>query len=711
MRAEVFRSSLSCSEVLNPSQVRELLQDVGPEDVVRAKGGSYYNVPCAFDIETSSFYDGSDRAATAYVWMLGVNGRVMIGRTWGEWCGVMGEVEDALHLSGELRLPVYVHNLAYEFQFIRRMVDWEDVFSLDVRKPVRARSRGGVEYRCSLQLSGYSLAKVGDELRDYDVRKMVGDLDYSLVRGTQTHLTDEELGYCVNDVKVVMAYVAERIAEDGDVTRIPMTKTGYVRRYCRDSCFGGRGGSQRMGYRSLMKSLTLDPDEYVQLKRAFQGGFTHANPFSSGKVVTDVESYDFTSSYPAVMVSERFPMSKGERHRVTSSDDFRESLQRYCCMFDVEVEGLESVLWYETPLSLSRCWDVSTHVTNNGRVVSAEHLKTTMTEQDWIVFAKFYTWRSIRVGNMVRYRKDYLPSELVGAVLKLYREKTTLKGVDGMELEYARAKEMLNSCYGMMVTDIVRPEVRYECGEWAEPVSPDLKDAIERYNENDNRFLFYPWGVWVTAYARRNLFTGICEFGEDYVYSDTDSIKVRNAADHVGYLERYNSLMRSQLYRAVDFHGIDRDSVEPETRDGERKLLGAWDFDGAYSGFKTLGAKRYMVRYADDDRNKTRDRGRYSITVSGVNKSKAVPYILSQGTDPFRFFTSDMHIPEGFTGKMTHTYIDEPTSGELVDYQGRRQRYSELSSVHLEQVDYSMSIAREYADYIAGVQYMGADHV
>ncbi|WP_442514418.1 hypothetical protein, partial [Pseudomonas promysalinigenes] len=59
-----------------------------------------------------------------------------------------------------------------------------------------------------------------------------------------------------------------------------------------------------------MDDLTIDKDTYIQLKRAFMGGFTHANANYSNKVLTDVSSVDFTSSYPSVMISEQFPMSR-----------------------------------------------------------------------------------------------------------------------------------------------------------------------------------------------------------------------------------------------------------------------------------------------------------------------------------------------------------------------------------------------------------------
>ena len=158
--------------------------------------------------------------------------------------------------------------------------------------------------------------------------------------------------------------------QDRDISHIPLTKTGYVRNYCRNSCFYEQGFSRkksfkRTRYMEIMTGLRLTPDEYKQLKRAFQGGFTHANPFYSGKVVSGVTSFDFTSSYPCVMLSEQFPMSSSECVKITSKEQFNKNLKLYCCLFAVEFIGLQSRFWFDSYLSLSRCWGVKDAVVNN----------------------------------------------------------------------------------------------------------------------------------------------------------------------------------------------------------------------------------------------------------------------------------------------------------------------------------------------------------
>jgi hypothetical protein len=560
-------------------------------------------------------------------------------------------------------------------------------------------------------LSGYSLEKLGDQLQVFHVKKLTGNLNYDLIRHNKTVLDEKEILYCINDVKVVMAFIMEKIEQDGGLARIPLTKTGYVRNYCRNSCFYEPGkprkeSFKRLKYREFIKSLTIDVKEYKQLKWAFQGGFTHANAFFTGKIIDEVTSYDFTSSYPSVMIAEKFPMSKGEEVVITSIEDLEKNLKLYCCLFDIQFTNIRPRLWQENYISRSRCWSILNPIVNNGRVVTAEKLCMTITEQDYLIIKKFYSWDKVKIANFRRYKKDYLPTDFVKAILKLYADKTMLKGVDGKEKEYLNSKEMLNSCYGMAVTDPVRELFEYT-DHWLEGEEKTVVDeviAIDKYNKNPSRFLFYPWGVWVTAYARRNLFTGILQFGTDYIYSDTDSIKARNAADHEEYISSYNKKILEQLKRAMQYHGLDESLISPETVNGIKKPLGVWDFDGKYDRFKTLGAKRYMIQ------NETG----VSITVAGLNKKKTVPFLCSGWyydssknkyvNDPFDKFNDDLEISRENTGKMTHTYIDDEMTGEITDYRGMKAQYHELSGVHLEKAEYSLKLSAEYADYIAGLK-------
>lgn len=636
-----------------------------------------------------------------YIWQFGINGRVFIGRTWKEYQNFIRDLCDALPVSSELSLIVYVHNLSYEFQFMRLWFDWEKVFALKSRTPVYAIDTNGIEYRCSYILSGYSLANLGKQLLIYPVNKKTGDLDYSLIRNSKTPLTEKEYGYCINDALVVMAYIQEQIETEGSISRIPLTKTGYVRRFCRRNTVQSLKERKldAFRYREKLKKLTIEPDEYETLKRAFSGGFTHASAFYAGNVVEDVTSYDFTSSYPYVILSEQFPASKGRRVTVSSAEELRKYLTHYCCIFDIELINVEPIFIFDHYISVSKCWYKTGYKSDNGRLISAECIRMTITEQDYAIIRKTYDWESMQISNMWVYEKEYLPADLIRAVLTLYADKTTLKGVKGSETDYLLKKGMLNAVYGMMVTDIVRPEYAYEGKDWKDEKLPDLTEELNRYNAGFGRFLFYPWGIYVTAYARRNLWTGILEFGPDYVYSDTDSIKTVNTENHMQYIREYNRNVRKKLQNACRFHDIDMSLTEPKTIDGEKKPIGIWDYDGHYTRFKTLGAKRYMIE----------ENGNVNITVSGLNKRVTVPYLCrdwrkdNDGTEhgsPFDKFRAGLYVPAEYTGKSIHTYIDTGTRGKVTDYMGNTAAYKEKSSIHMEPAEYSLSISEEYSAYL-----------
>ena len=660
----------------------------------RKKFGKYYkkieyiDVPCAFDIEVSSFYDGDEKRSIVYSWQFGINGIVTMGRTLESFRYFINNVRKVLNINDCRILPIYVHNLAYEFQFIRYWFRWESIFAREERKAFKANTDDGFEFRCSYALSGCGLEQVGKNLLKYKVDKKVGDLDYSVIRTPETPLTDKEIGYCVNDVLVDMAYIQECIERFGDITKIPMTKTGIVRNYCREKCL------ETKGYRKLINSLTINGmDEYSMLKRAFQGGYTHANYKNVSKTFENVKSYDFTSSYPAVMVSEKFPMSSGELMKGFTEKDIHID-PMYCYIFNVQIEGLKSLHKGDHYLSSSKCYNVQNPVYDNGRLISADMLQSTMTELDLDIIRKTYKTESIKIGRCYRYIKTYLPTPFVKCVIDFYKDKTTLKDVEGMEVEYYSKKEMTNSTYGMTVTDIVNDTVIYDNQKW-DKEEADTDDCISKYNKDRKRFLFYPWGVFVTAYARYNLWKGIMECGDDYIYSDTDSIKILNYEKHKDFIERYNKEIMYKMKKACETHGIPFDFVKPKTVKGVEKPLGVWDDDGYYKRFKTLGAKRYMVEYEEDGETK------YKITVAGVNKKQGSKYISMQ-KNPFEYFDDMMIIPKEYSGRIVCTYLDNSFDGVIMDYKGNKYEYHERSGIHMENSDYHLTMTPIYLALIGG---------
>lgn len=664
---------------------------------------TYLNIESAFDIETTSYISNGEKSAFMYIWMfgMGLGKEIFYGRTWEEFLDLCERLQHYFGLNENRRLVIYIHNLGYEFQFMCKYFNWENVFAINERKPIKALCSYGIEFRDSYILSGYSLANTAKNLTTHKVRKMEGDLDYSLIRHQSTQLTEKELGYCSNDIEIILAYINEQIAQYEDITKIPLTNTGRVRKYVKDACYytssnhrkSNRGKYQR--YRQIMSDLTLDKATYIQLKRAFMGGFTHSNPNHTGKTLENVSSIDLTSSYPTVMLADKFPMSRAKELNITTVEELKKAMSLYCLVFDLKLEGLRNTLKYESYISESKCFKMVKPVINNGRVYDAEMIQTTITDVDFNIIEKVYEWDKISIANVRGFVKAYLPKSIIESILNLYQDKTTLKGVEGKEVEYLLSKGMLNSVYGMCVTDVVKDEHVFNETWGIERV--DVDEKIDEYNKSKNRFLFYPWGIWVTAYARRNLWTAILNIGDDYIYSDTDSIKMLNFDSHKEYVEKYNKHIGKKLADMMEHYKLNVELLAPKTIQGKAKPLGIWEFEGNYSHFKTLGAKRYLVK----------ENGEFHLTVAGLSKKNGINHMVNIcGGDTeqvFNIFNDDLYIPANKTGKMTHTYIDTEKEMFVVDYDGVQERVLTLSGIHLEPCDFTLSISEQYNQFLRAI--------
>lgn len=698
----------------------------------------YYNVPSAFDCETTSMYvnpvtgqtitneeheklfpaknikeDNYEKFAFMYIWMFGLGDgdRVYYGRTWDEFKEFMCMLKDALNLSHEKRLICYIHNMPFDFQFLRKEIHFEKVFSTAKNMPLKAVSEYGIEMRDSLKLAAMSLEKVGENLIYHDVKKKKGDLDYSLIRNELTELSDAELGYCENDITVLLAYISEQMMQYGDITHIPLTNTGRVRQHVKDACFHRADGNRNKenDYRARMKHLTMSYDEYILNNRAKMGGFTHANLIHVGKTIENVKSIDFTSSYPTVMLLEQFPMSKGRfiDVRNTSKEQLHNYLKNYCCIIEIVFFGLRQKddYMHDSYISESKCYKPVNPVTVNGRIIAADKLATTITNIDLKIIKKIYSWDKAAITRMIVYRKGPLPREIKECIIQLYKDKTELKGVEGKQVEYMVSKGMLNSIYGMMLTDTISSNVDYVEDEWVENTcdKETIKANLEEYNNNKSRFLFYPWGVFVTAYARYNLWAGILQFGDDYIYSDTDSIKCLNYEKHEHWVKWYNHRIKERCQKVLQSLNLPIDSLEPKTIKGVRKPIGVWDDDGDYKLFKTLGAKRYI--YYDNDLH---------VTVAGLNKKAGKTFLKEESEGDiklaFELFANSMFVPADKTGKNTHLYVSDTHMGYVTDYQGNTCLIQSKSYVHLEKTSFTMDmfkiIEEQVKRYIKGEIYI-----
>lgn len=721
-----------CSSLLQYVQIVKTTKGRGKT----RKVFDYYNVSCSFDTETSSFKINGKKYACMYIWQFCIFLNVpnhkpeyltIYGRTWEQFVEFMANIVMYLKLNYKRRLVIYVHNLSFDFQFFRKLFDYTMVFSLKNRVPVTATTTVGIEFRCSYKLSNMSLALIGKNLQKYKIEKAVGDLDYNLIRHSKTPLTEKELGYCIRDVQCACSYIQERMDEDGDITKIPQTNTGYVRRACREKCFENRDN-----YSKLMHSLVITDINILKKERmAFQGGFTHASVLHADSVLNNVASYDIGSAYPTNCLAYKFPMDSGKKIENPTMKQLDYYMKRFACLITMELRNVSNIekFPYESYLSSSRCTCLENAVIDNGRVRKADKIRICITEQDWNIIKRVYNFDKVYIKDIIIFKRDYLPKPIIECILDFYKGKTTLKGLEEYTREYLIKKGMLNSIYGMAVTNFIRDIVKYQEDGW-NVEEPCIEDELEKYNNDDNRFLYWTWGLWITAYTRMRLFKFIFFLEKKYVYSDTDSVKYLyengsarsdfiNKLESMGYnykelVKKYNDKNPVNIFiklenddivrrieKCLDYYHIDKNEIRPKDKHGIEHVLGIWDFEGVYKKFKTLGAKRYMVEKYKHNKHK------FDLTVAGLNGTMAIGYMLDQAKENkcsvFDIFTDDMTIPAQYSGRIVHTYIDEPTSGVVTDYLGNTCEFSELSSIYLEESEYNLGLANEYVELLADI--------
>ena len=608
----------------------------------------YADIICTFDIESTNLDE--IKQAVMYHWQACIDGMICIGRTWDEFSFFLERLDQWLPKG--LCMVFYVHNLGYEFQFLRAIHDFteDEVFCLTGRKVAKCEIGSRFEFRCSYVLTNMSLREF---LKKMGVEHQKAELDYSVRRFPWTPLTDQELEYCIIDVLGLYEALRKMFKADGNtLANVPLTSTGYVRTDFKRAMRQG-------GYLPMVHECAPSYDVYLALRRAFRGGNTHANRCYTGIIMENVTSYDRASSYPDVLVNMPYPVKPFVKDRTSDPDQLLDGFPYVMCVdfFDMD---LIDPFWGCPYLSIHKCYNLIGAINDNGRVIRAKRFQTWLTDIDFAIVKQQYKWSRAVITTCYRSEYGLLPPAMKDVTMDYYERKTKLKGVKGQEVYYMKAKNKLNSIYGMCATNPVRTSVLFNGHDFS---VKEVDEREELAKANKKSFTVFAWGCWCTAWARWWLEKAIRLCGHNFIYCDTDSVKYVGDVDF--------SQLNAEIQAQSERHGAFADDPA-----GNRHYLGVYEHDDTYRRFVTLGAKKYA--YEDES-------GKLHITIAGVSKSGAAEMgCLENFKDGFVF-----HESAGQEALYNDDWMEEP-----LEIDGHTLPVS--PNIYLSQGEYTLGLTLEY---------------
>ena len=629
---------------------------------------TYYNIITSFDIETTTIKNIEKPYGFMYIWQFAMNDIVVMGRTWEEFTIFIEKLRQTYKLCKTLRIVCYIHNLPYEFQFIYNFLKIEELFAKEKRKPLYFYANG-MEWRCSYALSNMSLSKFCENSELCTYYKKSGEVfDYSKIRTPKTELTEKELEYCYCDVRGLNQCIETLLKED-NLASIPLTNTGYVRKYFKQEM--SKNPKNRVNF--LKTRLTLE--QYELCKQLFRGGNTHASRFYADMIVNDVHNKDIQSSYPAVMMLDYFPMGKFTECSLNNSKKFHEYIDKYCVImtwnfYNIRVKEDEPIPYIDS----GHCQNYRGIGNDNGRVLYADFIRISITEIDFKIIENTYNYDGFQVEKAFFSTRGKLPIEFKKSLMYWYQKKTELKGVDGMEYEYMKSKNRVNSGFGMMVSDIVHIDHIFKECEWIDDIG-NKEEKLNNFYDKHSGFLSYQWGIYVTAHARRRLQIGIDLLKHDLLYTDTDSLK------YLGDYEEEFKKINQSIIEECENCEIPAYAI----KDGKKYYLGIFDNEPDYVRFKTLGAKKYCFEKKDKDGSI-----KFGITVAGMNKKKGA---LAVGSiDNFLIGSTYKNV-----GRTTSYYND---TDKVYNITVNGDTFSTSSNIGIVEVPYTLGVTFEYWERI-----------
>ena len=640
-----------------------------------AKGCYYCMEPMYLDIETSNNH--AEKPEDLRTWISSIqvlfNGNYHLFRYPEEFITYLQKEYKRLGLAPSEKFKkkfiIYVHNLSYDISYLAPYINllpyetgkYEGI--IEDKNKFLSYVKGPFEFRCSWRLSGMSLEKWS---KNCEHEKKVGLYDYDKIIYQDQELTEEEKIYDKFDLLAMKDGLAKQMRYfNDDLTSIPLTKTGYIRRTLRRSCI-----KDKYYRKHYFWDTRLDARCYEYCLKSFAGGYTHNNRFwrdiliEAGKEyeyipmsgvyikVDRIRHRDFKSHYPTQQTcSNRFPIGRPQHiydnsmHYALSIEDILAEQEDFTYFIRMRITKakLRDPHCSMPFLQRSKCYqsNILKEVVDNGRIISIEG--EFYTYVDTITLSILYEQYHMEyeIVDAYRMKNGPLPECIISVVDKYFKGKSDKKNIVheltealgkldpktvAAEEDLMYEKSGLNSIYGCCVQQPLKTELG--CNNIMEfftkknYISEDeVTQGLEKFYSGKNNFLPYQLGCVVTSLARLELYELIKIIGyQRCLYCDTDSIFYISDEETEKKIEMYNSICRESA------HFVELDN-------GQKEYYDEFTLEPDCLAFKGLHSKCYGV---------VTKKG-LEITVAGV---PARTLIGMDGDIP-KYYTREEELSEG----------------------------------------------------------------
>ncbi len=676
-----------------------------------------YNKYCdhvvgGFDIEFSTVRDeaGEARYSFMYIWQLAINDIAVYGRTWDEFGECLANIRADLRLKIDHKLIIYVHKLGCEFTFMQKIpclhfssLDY-DFLSRDKHEIIKCVINDVFEFRDSAVYTECTLKKLGDYV---GISKL--DMDYDKIKLPITPLSNAELQYCENDVRILTAFFMQESVVYQHAGNIPLTATRCVKRiiekYLREVYYRGSAAKNKNEH---------NPEILTMLQRAYFAPFIYIHNLDRDKPMADIWDADKSSAYPQWMLTEQFPRGEFLPAEFEESDELptlevipallrkyaRRPLLVNLTAVNVKCKYPNTGFLIDDAKKITAAYD-TTHgrsrmeYIRDRRILQAKSVTCVLTDIDLKLFDELYTYDNLRI-NSVHAAKCYswLPPYVVRTIVDLYMEKKAAKEkieairASGREptpeelAEYERIKSRVDRIYGIFVQDPIKPKYKYD----TRTNNVELVGNVYIKSDNDIA-VCYEWGVWLLAYERRDMYKifTACNFAEItggkyrtldiVVYGDTDGVKFNGSAYDIvsKIITDYNTKVNEAVKKFCDRNCSFADY---------EKLKGIGEFKYThYKQFKAIKIKRYAY---------TTDTDHFKCVCAGLSTDNTFFKQFADNKDKFEMFSDDLTIPQEYAATKQHKYIYQHFDEFVSDYEGRTQQIIVDSCLCISNIDFKM---------------------